>query len=56
VAELVEDEDVRVARLLDAQAKAAGLFTEVETGGLIAPAVSAGRAVNARAPARSRPR
>jgi Xaa-Pro aminopeptidase len=37
VVELVEDEDVRIARLLDAQAKAAELFTEVENRGLIAP-------------------
>jgi hypothetical protein len=39
VAELVEDEDVRVARLLDAQAKAAELFADVETRGLIAPGI-----------------
>jgi hypothetical protein len=34
-----EDEDVRAARLLDAQAKAAELFAAVEERGLIAPGV-----------------
>jgi Xaa-Pro aminopeptidase len=33
------DEDVRAARLLDAQAKAVELFAEVEASGLIAPGV-----------------
>jgi Xaa-Pro dipeptidase len=39
MAELVEDEDVRVARLLDAQAKAEELFEEVEARQIIAPGV-----------------
>jgi hypothetical protein len=36
---LVEDEDVRAARLLDAQAKAAELFAAIEPRGIIAPGV-----------------
>jgi hypothetical protein len=47
VAELVEDEDTRVARLLDAQAKAAELFAEVETRGLIAPGLGERQASDA---------
>jgi Xaa-Pro aminopeptidase len=35
VTELIDDEDVRAARLLDAQAKAVELFAAVETAGLI---------------------
>ena len=40
VAELGEDEDARVARLLEAQAKAAELFAAVEDRGLIAAGVA----------------
>ena len=47
MAELVEDEDVRAARLLDAQAKATELFAAVETSGIIAPGVSEVQASNA---------
>jgi hypothetical protein len=47
VAELVEDEDVRVARLLDAQAKAAELFADVETRGLIVPGIGERQASDA---------
>jgi hypothetical protein len=47
VAERVEDEDVRVARLLDAQAKAAELFADVETRGLIAPGIGERQASDA---------
>ncbi len=36
---LIEDEDVRTARLLDAQAKAADLFAAIEPRGIIAPGV-----------------
>ena len=36
---LVEDEDLRAARLLDAQAKAAELFAAIEPRGIIAPGV-----------------
>jgi Xaa-Pro aminopeptidase len=36
---LVEDEDVRSARLLDAQARAAELFAAIEPRGIIAPGV-----------------
>ena len=36
---LVEDEDVRAARLLDAQARAAELFAAIEPRGIIAPGV-----------------
>ena len=36
---LVEDEGVRSARLLDAQAKAADLFAAIEPRGIIAPGV-----------------
>ena len=36
---LVEDEGVRAARLLDAQAKAADLFAAIEPRGIIAPGV-----------------
>ena len=35
----VEDEGVRSARLLDAQAKAADLFDAIEPRGIIAPGV-----------------
>lgn len=38
--EVVEDEDVRAARLLDAQSKAIALFDEVEQRGLIRAGVS----------------
>jgi hypothetical protein len=34
---LVEDEDLRAARLLGAQAKAAGLFAAIGPAGIIAP-------------------
>ncbi|HEX3781876.1 MAG TPA: M24 family metallopeptidase [Pseudonocardiaceae bacterium] len=37
--ELIEDEDVRAERLLDAQAKAVELFAAVEKRGLLAPGV-----------------
>ena len=47
MAELVEDEDTRVARLLDAQAKAAELFAEVEARGLIAAGISERQASDA---------
>lgn len=47
MAELVEDEDTRVTRLLDAQAKAAELFAEVEGRGLIAPGVGERQASDA---------
>jgi hypothetical protein len=47
VAELVEDEDTRVARLLDAQAKAAELFAEVQARGLIAAGVGERQASDA---------
>jgi hypothetical protein len=36
---LVEEEDVRAARLLDAQARAAELFAAIEPRGIIAPGV-----------------
>jgi Xaa-Pro aminopeptidase len=36
----VDDEDVRAARLLDAQDKAAQLFAEIETRGIIRPGVT----------------
>jgi len=36
---LVEDEGVRSARLLDAQAKADGLFAAIEPAGIIVPGV-----------------
>ncbi len=39
MADLIEDEDVRVERLLDAQAKAEQLFAAVEREGLIRPGV-----------------
>jgi Xaa-Pro aminopeptidase len=42
-----EDEDVRAAKLLDAQAKAAELFAAVEERGLIAPGVREVEASNA---------
>ena len=38
-AALVEDENERAARLLEAQAKAAGLFAAIEPRGIIAPGV-----------------
>ncbi len=47
VTELIEDEDVRVGRLLDAQAKAVVLFAEVRARGLIAPGVREIEASNA---------
>jgi hypothetical protein len=47
VTELVEDEDVRVARLLDAQARAAELFAEVGTRGLIVPGIGERQASDA---------
>jgi Xaa-Pro dipeptidase len=47
VTELVEDEDVRVARLLDAQAKAAELFAEVGTRGLIGAGIGERQASDA---------
>jgi Xaa-Pro aminopeptidase len=47
VTELVEDEDVRTARLLDAQAKAAELFAEIETRGLITPGIGERQASDA---------
>jgi Xaa-Pro aminopeptidase len=40
VTDLVEDEDVRAAKLLQAQAKAVELFAAVEDGGLLAPGVT----------------
>jgi len=36
---LVEDEDIRAGRLLDAQARAAELFAAIEPRGIIAPGV-----------------
>jgi Xaa-Pro aminopeptidase len=39
VSDLIEDEDVRAAKLLDAQDKAAELFAAIEQRGLIAPGV-----------------
>jgi Xaa-Pro aminopeptidase len=39
VVRLVEDEEVRAARLLDAQAKAVELFAAIEPNGIIAPGV-----------------
>jgi Xaa-Pro aminopeptidase len=44
---LVEDEDVRAARLLDAQAKAAELFAAIEPRGIIGPGVREAEASNA---------
>src|SRR5689334_18265187 len=44
---LVEDEDTRAARLLEAQAKAAGLFAAIEPRGIIAPGVREVEASNA---------
>ena len=44
---LVEDEDMRAARLLDAQAKAAELFAAIEPRGIIAPGVRETEASNA---------
>ncbi len=44
---LVEDEDVRAARLLDAQAKAAELFAAIEPRGIIAAGVREVEASNA---------
>lgn len=38
-AALVEDEDTRAARLLEAQVKAAGMFAAIEPRGIIAPGV-----------------
>ena len=45
--ELIEDEDTRVARLLDAQAKAVELFAAIEPHGIVAPGVSERAASNA---------
>src|ERR1700748_1696064 len=36
----VDDEDVRATKLLDAQDKAAALFAEIETRGIIRPGVT----------------
>ncbi len=47
LAGLVEDEDVRAARLLDAQAKAAELFAAIEPRSIIAPGVRETEASNA---------
>jgi Xaa-Pro aminopeptidase len=47
MAELIEDEDVRVARLLDAQAKAEELFDALDEQGLIAAGVLETEASNA---------
>lgn len=47
MSELIEDEGIRVARLLDAQAKATELFEEVEKRGLIASGVREVQASNA---------
>jgi Xaa-Pro aminopeptidase len=47
VTEIVEDEDVRAARLLDAQARAAELFAVVETREVIVPGVHEVQASNA---------
>jgi Xaa-Pro aminopeptidase len=47
VSELIEDENIRVARLLDAQAKAAEMFGVVEERGLIASGVREVQASNA---------
>jgi Xaa-Pro aminopeptidase len=47
VSDVIEDEDVRAARLLDAQAKAAELFAAVEARGLIAPGVRESEASDA---------
>jgi Xaa-Pro aminopeptidase len=44
---LVEDEDMRAARLLDAQAEAAELFAAIEPRGIIAPGVREVEASNA---------
>jgi Xaa-Pro aminopeptidase len=47
MAELIEDEDLRVARLLDAQAKAEELFDALDDQGLIAAGVLETEASNA---------
>jgi Xaa-Pro aminopeptidase len=47
VAGVIEDEGVRAARLLDAQAKAAELFAAIEPGGIIVPGVREIEASNA---------
>jgi len=44
---LVEDEDTRAARLLEAQAKAAGLFAAIEPRGIIVADVREVEASNA---------
>jgi Xaa-Pro aminopeptidase len=47
VAGVIEDEGVRAARLLDAQAKAAELFAAIEPGGIIVPGAREIEASNA---------
>ena len=47
VTTLVEDEDTRAARLLEAQDKAGGLFAAIEPRGIIAPGVREVEASNA---------
>ena len=47
MSDLVEDEATRAARLLDAQAKAVALFSEVEARGILAPGVRETEASNA---------
>ena len=47
MSELVEDEATRATRLLDAQAKAVALFSEVQARGILAPGVRETEASNA---------
>ena len=47
MSDLVEDEATRATRLLDAQAKAVALFSEVEARGILAPGVRETEASNA---------
>jgi Xaa-Pro aminopeptidase len=47
VTELIEDESVRTAKLLDAEAKAAELFEAIESRGLIGPGVGERQASDA---------
>ncbi|WP_329063029.1 M24 family metallopeptidase [Amycolatopsis sp. NBC_01480] len=47
MSELIEDEAVRAARLLDAQAKAVELFAQVQARGILAPGVRETEASNA---------
>ena len=47
MSDVIEDEDVRAARLLDAQARAAELFAAVEARGLIAPGIREAEASDA---------